>query len=325
MNENYLLSIIVTSFSTDRIKDIYELLDSVKQQTYPNLEIIFVAERSVELYEKVGQYGNDKQLPGFKILYNDGDHGLSAARNLGIVNSNGDIIGFVDDDTLLFPDWAEQVVMGLSDKDVIGITGPAYPLWENESMSWFPEEFYWIVSCTSWMDSTEKKEIRNAWGMNMAFKKKTFDSVGMFQNDFGFHKGLVAEDVEFSLRARSVTEKTILYIPDAKVWHRVHKYRLSWRFIKERSHWIGFSRRNLKGFYPDMNFNTERFYDEYKLLKRICFKLFPGILKEFFRAPSNATRKLAVTVVVLLYLSLGYYSFIFANPFNRHKYVSKKQ
>ena len=38
-----LLSIVITSYTTERFKDIYELLDSIKVRTYPNIEVIFVA------------------------------------------------------------------------------------------------------------------------------------------------------------------------------------------------------------------------------------------------------------------------------------------
>ena len=48
-----LLSIVITSYTMERFKDICDLFDSIKLQTYQNLEVIFVAERSRELYEKV--------------------------------------------------------------------------------------------------------------------------------------------------------------------------------------------------------------------------------------------------------------------------------
>ena len=53
MAEQPLLSIVVTSYTTERLNDIYELLDSVKTQTYSDIETIFVAERSTELCDKI--------------------------------------------------------------------------------------------------------------------------------------------------------------------------------------------------------------------------------------------------------------------------------
>jgi len=77
-----------------------------------------------------------------KVILNDGKYGLSTARNVGIKHANGDIIVFVDDDVLLCPDWAEKMVEAYKDNAIIGVTGPAFPLWEDASMAWFPKEFY---------------------------------------------------------------------------------------------------------------------------------------------------------------------------------------
>jgi len=241
-----LLSIVVTSFTTERLKDIYELLDSIKAQTYPHIETIFVAEQTKELLDKVNHYASRKHIPNLKVLFNNGEPGLSEARNVGIKEARGYIIAFVDDDVVLFPEWAKEMVNAYDDDSIIGVTGPAFPLWEDESMSWFPEEFYWIISCTTWCGWDEVREVRNAWGMNMSFRTEAFQKCGAFLNEFGYHKGPMAEDNEFSLRVRRKTGKRIMYSPKVRVRHRVHKYRLSQQFIKERAYWIGYSRRMMK-------------------------------------------------------------------------------
>ena len=314
-----LLFVIVTSYTTGRLRDIYELLDSIEAQTYPNLETIFVAERSVELLNKVRSYASEKDALNLKVIFNDGETGLSAARNLGIKEAKGNIIAFVDDDVVLFPDWAEEMVEAYEDDSIIGVTGPAFPLWEDESMSWFPEEFYWIISCTAWCDWNEMREVRNAWGMNMSFLREAFDKCGPFFNEFGFHKGPMAEDNEFSLRVRSQTEKSIVYSPKVRLWHRVHKYRLSRKFIKERAYWIGRSRCMLKRLYPEAEKGEDLLGQEHQLLKRIFTRLFPNIVKTFFTSPVIAWRRLQVTVTALTFVTLGYYSHLFPTSSSRHK------
>jgi len=65
---NPLLSIIITSYTMERFKDICDLFDSIKSQTILNptqqtqgtqqtIDVIFVAERSRELYDKAKKYG----------------------------------------------------------------------------------------------------------------------------------------------------------------------------------------------------------------------------------------------------------------------------
>ncbi len=319
MAEQPLLSIIITSYTMDRLEDILGLLDSVKAQTYSNFETIFVAERSVELLNRVRAYASEKDALNLKVIFNDGEMGLSAARNLALKEAKGDIIAFVDDDVVLFPDWAEEMVKAYEDDSIIGVTGPAFPLWEDESMSWFPEEFYWIISCTAWCDWNEMREVRNAWGMNMSFLREAFDKCGPFLNEFGFHKGPMAEDNEFSLRVRSQTEKSIVYSPRVRLWHRVHKYRLSRKFIKERAYWIGHSRRMMKKLYPESDKGSDLLSQEHQLLKRIFTRLFPSILSGLFKNPVIAWRKLRVTATALTFVTLGYYSHLVPILSNRYK------
>jgi len=309
MTDKPLLSIVITAYTAERLNDIYELLKSIKDQTYLRTETLFVVEGSKELLEKINTYGVDNRIPNLKVLFNDGERGLSGARNVGIKQACGDIIAFVDDDVLLYPDWAEKMVMAYNTDSIIGVTGPAIPLWEDPSMSWFPEEFYWIISCTAWDADNRVKEIRNAWGMNMSFKREAFEKAGVFSNKFGFHKGPMAEDNEFSLRIKEKTGKKILYVPDVKLWHRVHKYRLSGKFIRERSYWIGYSRRMMIRAQSKRNSSdTDVLSQEHRLLNRIFTRLFPDIIKKMFTKPAIACRVTSVSVTALTFVTLGYYS-----------------
>ena len=215
------------------------------------------------------------------------------------------------------------MVKAYEDNSIIGVTGPAFPLWEDESMSWFPEELYWIISCTGWCGWDEVKKVRNAWGMNMSFRREAFEQCGPFSNEFGFHKGSMAEDNEFSIRVRCQTGKSIVYSPRVRLWHRVHKYRLSHKFIKERAFWIGHSRRMMKKHYSESDKGSDLLSEEHQLLKRIFTRLFPNIVKTFFTSPIIAWRRLRVTVTALTFVALGYYSHLVPTLSNRYKTPAK--
>ena len=116
------------------------------------------------------------------------------------------------------------------DSSVIGVTGPILPLWEQESMSWFPRELYWIFSCTYW-DMAEKTEVRNGYGTNLSFRREAFNSGERFRTSLGVKGGGQrgwqepgAEEVEFSLRVRRKTGKHIVYNPRVRVKHKVYRY-----------------------------------------------------------------------------------------------------
>jgi glycosyltransferase involved in cell wall biosynthesis len=296
-----LLSVIITSYTAERQNDVFELLDSIKGQTYTNIEVIFVAERSKELYEKVKDYGEKIGLPGFKVLFNHGEPGLSQARNLGIKHTDGHIIAFVDDDVVLSPRWAEEL-MGtvMLDDDIVGVTGPALPLWVDKSLSWLPEELHWLISCTTWFNCKEIRAVRNVWGHNMAFRRDVFSVCGLLPEEFGYHRGLMAEDLGFSMIVRKRTKKKLVYNPRAKVWHKVYDYRLGLKFIVERAFWIGRSRRMLKKYYDKRGSGENILSTEFLLLRRIFSKLFTH--SNFYLGVG----KFLKVLLILLFVAFGY-------------------
>ncbi len=305
------LSIVVTSYTVERLKDIFELMDSVKAQTYPDIETVFVAERSDELFDRVRAYMSEKAMPKAKVIFNHGEPGLSAARNLGIQQAEGDIIAFVDDDVVLFPDWADEMVKTYEDNSVIGVTGPAFPLWENESMNWLPEEFYWIISCSGFTGWNGLRAVRSAWGDNMSFRKEAFDHCH-FSQDFGQTTGEQeawkagpVDDAEFSINLRLKTGKLILYNPQVRVQHKVYTYRLTRRFIRGQSYWQGYTKALLRRIYRS-DADTQALLRERALLRRILVNLVPRTAREFFSSPRLAWKRLALTAAVLFYVSLGY-------------------
>jgi hypothetical protein len=129
----------------------------------------------------------------------------------------------------------------------------------------------------------------------MAFSREAFETCGLFPTALGYHRGPMSEDLGFSMMVRNTTKKRIVFNPMVEVHHKVHKYRLSWRFIAERSYWIGQSRRMLKTYYPNMK--DDLLSTENELVKRIIIGL-PKTLNSF--------RKLSVTLIVLFFAGLGY-------------------
>ncbi len=321
------ISIIISSYTMDRYNDITELLDSIRAQSYRNIETIIVAERSPELVESIKNYTQEKGYPNMVVLYNRGEWGVSSSRNLGIKQARGEIVAFVDDDALIFPDWAEQTVKAYAeDSSIIGLTGPILPLWQDESMAWFPRELYWIFSCTYW-EWTEPTEVRNGYGANISFRREAFDLCGFFKTSLGVKgygksgwQGVGAEETEFSLRVKWQTGKCIIYHPHIKVKHRVYRYRLNSSFIRKRAYWEGYAKAILNNLYSSANKKEQTLSTEHELLQRIFFKLIPGSLKLLFRQPATALRQLLVTKLVLACVAAGYLNYNLRNlcPIRRY-------
>jgi glycosyltransferase involved in cell wall biosynthesis len=327
MADKELLSVVITSYTMDRLKDIVELLHSIRVQTYSNIEIIFVAERSKALLEEIQRYATDNTATNMKVIFNDGEMGMSAARNLGIKNAQGDIIAFVDDDALPSPDWAEEIMKTYEDVSVIGVTGPASPLWQNIAIDWFPNEFDWILGCSGFSGILQEKDVRNVWGMNMSFRREAFDSCGLFLTTLGAKGGggglgtqkFASEETEFSIRVRRKTGKRILFNPKTNVQHRVNKHRLTASFIAKRAYSEGYTKAMLKRYYRDKDSGDKLLSVEYKLLKQILLNLVPRILRMFFTRPTVAYRQLRVVIIALSSVSFGYLTY-----FTQHVFVPQK-
>lgn len=305
------LSIVVTAFTTERIEDIYAMLDSIKAQTYPDIDTVFIIERSAELLDMVSTYVGEKGIAPVNVIFSEDKLGLSGARNLGIDHAGGDIIAFIDDDVVLFPYWAENMVNAYHDSSIIGVTGPGLPLWETDELKWLPEEMYWIVSTTAFTGWDREKSVRSAWGMNMSFRREAFGHC-RFSTNFGQTSGGKeawkagpVDDAEFSINLRMLTKKDIMYNPDVKVYHRVYTYRLSDKFVKGQSYWQGYSKALLKKMYPN-DMDTKNLVKEFDLLKRIVFGLIPRSIAGLVTSPGLSWKRLKLTTRVLWYVALGY-------------------
>ncbi len=308
-----LLSIIITSFSDQHILDIFELLDSIKKQSYTHFETIYVIESHQKLFELLKKYGIENQSVNLKPVFTTEEHGLSAARNLGIRHAKGEILSFIDDDVILFPTWAEHIVETFADSAIVSVSGPALPVWENNSMNWLPRQFYWVVSCTDWCGWNKLTDVRNAWGHNMSFTRAVFEQCGFFPQTSGFalssgSMGYIGEDIAFSMIIRKKIGKRIVFNPEVKVRHRVPTAKSSLAAIAKRAYWVGQSRAELKKLYGQYTPVPELFSIENQLINQIIVDLLPSILQSLFKAPRETLRKSSITSVILLYALFGYFN-----------------
>lgn len=108
MKEDCLISIIVPIYNVE--KYLNKCIDSIISQTYKNIEIILVDDGSPDNCGKIcDEYA--KKDNRIKVIHKE-NGGVSSARNVGIENSNGEWIAFVDAD-----DWIEkEYIFSLANK-----------------------------------------------------------------------------------------------------------------------------------------------------------------------------------------------------------------
>ncbi len=311
-SESPLLSIVITSYTMDRFKDICDLLDSIKQQQFAQngqdsalseemLETIFIAERSLELYEKVKEHAEDIGLANFRLLLSGERLGLGGARNLGAKEARGQIIAFVDDDAVLFPEWAREMVNTYEDKAVMGVTGASIPLWQDRELDWLPKSFYWLISCNDWTGWNEITEARTLWGQNMSLRKEALAKSGSFHPKLGYHQP-VAEDLELSLRVKRRTGGRLLYNPNVRVWHKIYAFRVNLKYVAARAHHIGVSRRVIRN--TDLREQTNLRLEKHAVDG--ILKVFLGLPADFLRSPHIAWKKFTVALTIVIFSGAGF-------------------
>lgn len=113
MNQSTLISVVVPVYNVE--KYLYRCVDSIRNQTYQNLEIILVDDGSTDnsgiLCDEIAE--RDIRI---KVIHKK-NGGLSSARNTGIAASTGDCVGFVDSDDWIMSDMYEYLLSLMNSKN----------------------------------------------------------------------------------------------------------------------------------------------------------------------------------------------------------------
>lgn len=225
------LSVIIAAYTMKRWAYLQELVVSLQRQTRPLMETIIVVDHCPELLAHAR-----KELSGVRVIPNAFSRGASGARNSGVKCSYGEIVAFLDDDILAWPNWASEILRHFARAEVIGVGGQLTPLWSSSRPVWFPPEFDWTVGA-SYRGMPEVAEpVRNVWSSNMAIRRSTFDAIGGFRDDFGkVGNRSRPEDTDLCIRALAGEDsKTWIYEPTAVVSHRVPSERTTIKYFLVR-------------------------------------------------------------------------------------------
>lgn len=116
MKTNPLVSVIVPVYKVENFLE--QCVNSIKNQTYKNLEIILVDDGSPDnchaLCDDLAK--TDKRI---KVFHKE-NGGVSSARNLGLENATGEFVAFVDSDDYLEETYYENMVkLAESDTDLV--------------------------------------------------------------------------------------------------------------------------------------------------------------------------------------------------------------
>ena len=101
--EKELISCIITTYHRE-FEYIERALKSVLNQSYENIEVLVVDDNEDNSDYCKSIINGLKNYPSVKYYKQNGNKGACAARNLGIENSNGKFVAFLDDDDEWLPE-----------------------------------------------------------------------------------------------------------------------------------------------------------------------------------------------------------------------------
>jgi len=229
------VSIIIPTYY--RAGDLSVLLDSILEQTIKPLEVIIVDDTPSNdikaVYEDKKEKFKDK---GIDIVYvkNPKERSLAIARNIGVSIAKGEIILFLDSDTVIAPDYIENVLRVFQKfPNALGVQG--HILIENTPKTttdrlkfvainnirkMFVLPYLTINSCKLFEYPILLTDIINCqWlsGSNMAFRREIFNE---FKFDENLLKYAYMEDLLFTHSLYRKYPQSLYITPHAKIIHK---------------------------------------------------------------------------------------------------------
>ena len=107
--ENDLISVVIPVYNVEQY--LPKCIESIMNQTYKNLEIILVNDGSTDGSQKICE--EYKSIDNRIKIINKENGGLSDARNVGIDNSSGNYITFIDSDDYIDDDYVYTLYKSL--------------------------------------------------------------------------------------------------------------------------------------------------------------------------------------------------------------------
>lgn len=171
--------------------------------------------------------------------------GRSHALNAGIAATHGDLIGTIDDDEEIDPNWYKTAFEALKDGKFDFIGGPYVPRWSVSPPDWLPREYGGVVG---WVDGGDKAVPYGSnypgilMGGNAVFTRAIFEKVGTYTTWLGrTDKGLLTgEDEELYGRLLAHGARG-MYLPNLIIYHHIPSERVTKSYFRRWCFWRGVS------------------------------------------------------------------------------------
>ena len=201
--------------------DVLECLESLKNNDYPNYQVVIIDNGSKEKPEPPS--------PEIKIIYNEENLGFSGGNNIGIkyaLEQGADYVLLLNDDTIVSQDFLSKLVEIGESNEKFGMIGPKIYYYEDKNRIWSAGgKINWLYNKGEMKgyneidrgqyDSPEIQETEYLTGCCLLVKRAVIEKVGLMPKDYF----LYYEETDWSLKARRAGFQCV-FVPEAKIWHK---------------------------------------------------------------------------------------------------------
>ena len=198
-----------------------DCLSSVFKTVYDNFEVILVdnasKDNSIETAEKI--FSADSRL---KIIKNKENTGFSGGNNTGFQHSNGEYIVFLNNDTIVDPDWLGTLVNAMQSDPTIGLAQSMILTIDGEKIQaagWLFSD-YLIRKYQLFKDKSSSLkfqpifEVSFVCGASMMIRREIAETMGLFDPKLPFFY----DDTLLSLKAW-LSQKRVVTVSASKIRH----------------------------------------------------------------------------------------------------------
>lgn len=199
------VSIVIPAYNEEGV--IRQCLIAAIYQSMPAHEILVVNNRSTDRTADIVRHMQlEYPESPIRLLEQNDVQGLIPTRNYGLDHAEGDVLGRIDADSVLEPDWVETVQAGFSDPDVAAATGPV--VYYDMPMR------RWGLKADDKMRQLVLKLARNQYhflfGSNMAIRRTAWEQIR--DRTCLDERDEMHEDIDLSLHLAE-QDLVIRYIP----------------------------------------------------------------------------------------------------------------
>ena len=185
-------------------KTIVRAIDSVLKQTYPNIELLIINDGSTDNTSEIVSKYRDSRV----ALINQGNKGLSGARNTGLENIKGEYVTFLDSDDWCEADFVERLISSMTvNKAQLSVCGMIAH--KNAGVSYSAS---FESTHNSFFDNAEFLSKLESGIMNSVCNKLYQTSI-IHGESLKFRKIAIVEDLDFNLRYLDCV-KRVCFIPN---------------------------------------------------------------------------------------------------------------